>query len=109
MINWEDEFIPISVKNNIGLSSSNYFKHKDYTYDLSQNNIKNHIHVAILDCNKSQSSLVSRYIFSNIDRIYNYPVLKLTFTVYNFSNNNTDKSKSLIIYSNNTYPQYLND
>lgn len=109
IINWEDEYISISVEDNIGLSLSDYSKHKGYMYKLSQNNIKNDMYVAILHCNKSESTFFSRCIFSNIDRIHNHPVLKLIFVMYNFPNNNTEETKYLIIYSTNRHPQYLND
>ncbi len=52
MANWEDEFVPRSVKDNIVLSSSDHFKHKGYTHDLSEDNLENDMHAAISDCNE---------------------------------------------------------
>lgn len=109
MANWKNEFVPWSVKDNIILSSSNYSKHKSYIYDLSQDNIKNNIRAAILDCNKLELGFFSKCIFNNIDRICYHFVLKLIFTINNFTNNNTEETKSLIIYSSNSHPIYLNN
>ena len=53
MANWKDEFIPKSVKSNIVLSPSDYFKHKGYMHDLNQDNLQNNMHATISHCNKS--------------------------------------------------------
>lgn len=44
-----------------------YSKYQDYIYNLNQDNLQNNISATILDCNKLQSDLLSRYVFSNID------------------------------------------
>lgn len=65
------------VEDNIALSASDHSKYKDYTHNLSENNLKNDIHIAISDSNKLQSDLLSRYIFSDIDRMQYHPILIL--------------------------------
>ena len=107
--NWEDEFIPRFVEDNIVLSPSNYSEHKGYTHNFSENNLKNNIHTAILDSNKSQSDFLSGCIFSNINETYYNPILKLISIVNNLANNNGEKTEHLIMYSANSHPIYLND
>ena len=91
------------------MSLSDHFKYKGYTYNLNEDNLENDMHAVISDYNKLQSDLLSRYIFSNIDRICHYPVMKLIFAVNNFANDNGEKAKPLIVYSANDHPIYLND
>lgn len=107
--NWEHKFVPKSLKDNIILSPSDYFKYKGFIYNLNQDNLENNIYIIISNYNKSLSSLLSRYVFSNINGTCHHPVLKLISVLNNFMNNNSEKTKSLIIYSVNDYPIYLND
>ena len=107
--NWENKFVPRSIKDNIVFSPSDYSKHKSYTYNLSENNLKNDVHAAILDCNKLQSGLFSRCVFSNIDGTYYHLVLKLISAMNNLANNDCKKTKPVIVYSANGHPTYLND
>ncbi len=109
MANWEDEFVPRSIKDNIVLSPSNHSEHKGYTHDLSEDNLENDMHTTISDYNKSQSGLLSECIFSNIDGTHYHPILKLIFMVNNLTNDNGEKTEPLIIYSANSHPTYLND
>ncbi len=53
MANWEDEFVPKSVKDNIVLSLSDHSEHESYIHDLNEDNLENDIYAAISDCNKS--------------------------------------------------------
>ena len=76
MANWEDEFVPRSIKDNIVLSPFDHSKHKDYMHNFSQDNLENDMHAAILDCNISQSGLLSGCVFSDIDGTYHHPILK---------------------------------
>lgn len=65
--NCEDEFVPRYVKDNIVLSLSDYFKHKSYTHNFSQNNLKNNMYTAISNYKKLQSDFLNRCVFSDID------------------------------------------
>lgn len=78
-------------------------------YDLRKDNLENNIYTTILDFNKLQSSLFSGYIFSNIDKIRYHLVFKLISAMNNFANDNSEKTKPLIIYSTNGYLIYLNN
>ena len=109
MANWEDEFVPRSVKDNIVLGLFNHSKYKDYMHNLNENNLENNIYAVILDCNKLQSSLLSGCVFSNIDRTCHYPILKLISAINNLPNDYSKKIKPLIVYSANDHPTYLND
>ncbi len=109
MANWEDEFVPRSVEDNIVLSPSDHSEYEGYTHDLSEDNLENNMHAAISDCNKSQSGLLSGCVLSDIDGMRQYPVLKLIFTVNNLANDNGEKTKPLIVYSANGHPTCLND
>ena len=109
MINWEDEFVPKSVKDNIVLSPSNHSKHKGYMHNFNENNLENNMHTAISDYNKLQSSFLSRCVFSNIDRMHHYSILKLISMVNNLANNNGKKTKPLIMYSTNSHPICMNN
>ncbi len=90
MANWEDEFVPRSVKDNIVLSLSNHSEYESYTHNLSEDNLKNNMHAAILNYNKLQSGLLSG-VFSNIDGMRHHPVLKFISMVNNLANDNGKK------------------
>ncbi len=109
MANWEDEFVPRFVKDNIVLSPSDHFEHKGYMHDFSEDNLENNMHAIISDCNELQSGLLSRYILSNIDETHHRPVLKLIFAVNNLTNDDSEKTEPLTMYSANDHPTYLND
>ena len=78
-------------------------------HNLSEDNLKNDIHTAILDCNNLQFSLLCGYVFSNIDGTRHYPVLKLISMVNNLANDDGEKTKLLIVYNANNQLIYLND
>lgn len=107
--NLENKFISKSVKDNIVLSPSNHPKHKDYTYDLSQNKLENDIHTTILNYNKLQLGLFNGCVFININGMCYHPILKIIFKMYNLVNINTEKTKPLIIYSSNGHFTCLNN
>ena len=121
MTNWEDEFVPRSVENNIILSLFDYSEHQSYIYDPSEDNLENDIHGAISDfwdfgckdgSNKLQSQLVSRCVFSDIDGTHHHPVLKLISAVHNLgrsTNDDVEKTEPLIVYSSDGHPSCLND
>lgn len=109
MTDWEDEFVPRSIKDNIILSLSDYFKYKDYMYNLSENNLKNNMYAAISNYNKLQLDLFNGYVFSDIDRMRHYPILKLIFAINNLANDNGEKTKPLIVYNANDLLICLND
>ena len=121
MANWEDEFVPRSVENNIVLSPSDYSEHQGYTHNLSKDNLENDIHFAISDSwdsgykdrsNKLQSQLISGCVFSDIDRTRHYPILKLISAVHNLgrsTNDDVEETEPLIIYSSDGRPSCLND
>ena len=67
------------------------------------------MYAAILDYNKLQSGFFIGYVFIDIDRMCYYPVLKLTSIVNNFTNDNSRKTESLILYNANGHPICLND
>ena len=91
------------------MSLSDHSKHKGYMHNLSEDNLENDMHTAISDCNKLQSSLFSRCVFSNIDETRHHPILKLISAVNNLANDNGEETKPLIIYSANGHPICLND
>ncbi len=109
MANWEDEFVPKSVEDNIVLSPSDHSEYEGYTHDLSEDNLENDMHAVISDCNESQSGLLSGCVFSNIDRTHHHPVLNLISVVNNLANDNSEKTEPLIMYSANGHPTCLND
>ena len=67
------------------------------------------MHAAISDCNKSQSGLLNRYVFSNSDGTRHYVVLKLISLVNNLTNDNSEKTEPLIMYNANGHLICLND
>ena len=91
------------------MSPSDHSEYKDYTHNLNENNLENDIHIAISDCYKSQSGFLSGCVFSNIDGMCHYLVLKLISMVNNLTNDNDKKTKPLIMYNTNSYLKYLND
>ncbi len=109
MANWEDEFVPRFVEDNIVLSLSDLSKYESYTYNLSEDNLENDIHAAISDYNELQSGLLSGCVFSDIDGTRHHPFLKLISAVNNFANDDGEKTESLIVYSANGHPTCLND
>ncbi len=109
MTNWEDGFVPKSVKDNIILSPSDHSEHEGYMHDLSEDNLENDIHAAISECNESQSGLLSGCDFSNIDGTCHHPVSKLISVVNNLANDNSEKTEPLIMYSANSHSTCLND
>lgn len=104
MVNQEDELVPKSIENNIILSSFDYSKHKSYMYDQSENNLENGIYTAISYVNKLYYGLHSKCVFNDIDEMQYYHILKLISVVYNFTNDNIETIKLLIIYNANGYP-----
>ena len=121
MANWEDEFVPRSVEDNIVLSPSDHSEHQGYTHDLSEDNLENDMHAAISDSwdsgckdgsNESQSQLVSGCVFSDIDGTRHHPVLKLISAVHNLgrsTNDDAEETEPLIVYSSDGRPSCLND
>ena len=121
MANWEDEFVPRSVEDNIVLSPSDYSEHQGYTHDFNEDNLENDMHAAISDSwdsgskdksNKSQSQLVSGCVFSDINKMRHHPVLKLISAMHNLdrsTNNDAKEIKLLIVYSSDSRLSYLND
>lgn len=78
-------------------------------YDLTQMNLENDMYVAISDYYKLHSDLLSKYVFNNINGTRHYPILKFISMINKLANDNTEKTKPLIIYSTNGQPIYLND
>lgn len=109
MSNWEDEFVFKSIDDNIVLSASDYSNHKGYMHNLSRNNLENDMYIVISESNKLQSGLISRYVFTNIDRIRHHLFLKLISVVYNLTNSNIKTTKPFIIYNTNSHPISLNN
>lgn len=119
--NLKDEFLPRFVEDHIILGQFNHFENQRYKHDLSEYNLDNNMHAAILDFwdssykdgyNKLQSQLFSRCVFSDIDQICHNLVLKLIFTVHNFGrliNDNIEEMEPLIIYSSDNCLTSLND
>lgn len=72
-------------------------------HNLNKNNLENNLYATISVCNKLQSGLFSRCVFTNIDEIYYHPILKFIFVINNLTNNNDKKTKLLIMYNTNDY------
>ncbi len=78
-------------------------------HNFKENNLKNNMHFVILDCNKLLSDLFSRCVFGDINRMRYHSILKLISVLNNLANDNSEKTKPLIMYSANSHPIYLND
>ena len=78
-------------------------------HNLSKVNLENNMHAAISNCNKSQSGLFSRCVFSNINGTLHHSILKLISAINNLVNDNSEKTKPLIVYNANGHPICLNN
>lgn len=114
MESWEEVFISKSDEDNIILSLSDYSELQGYIYNLSEDNLKNNMHITISDfwnsgckngCNKLQSQLFNECVFSIINKTHYYSILKLVSVVPNLNrstNDNAEAMEAYIIYNSDS-------
>lgn len=101
-----DEFIPGDILLRIIVIENNNFEHKGYIENLAKSHKENDLYYAIRFTGINESGIMSGYIYTNVNISRQNSYVKLIFTIYNLSNENTAEdhnAESKLIINYNLY------
>ncbi len=84
MDDWQDEFIPTSIKSCVLLYDPDSDERERYSADLNADNHENELHHSMSDAWLNDSGLLSGCLYTDIDDARDHFIMKLVSTVANY-------------------------
>lgn len=108
---WEKEFIPTGISNQVLQCNNNIHKKKSYAINLKTNNFENNLYYTINNTKISNSSILSKFLYTNVNNTWKHPIMKLVSAISNHKrkSNNQEANISIFTYKNAGYIVSLND